>query len=112
MAMLEIEFKDTDLFGTWKQVETAPHGVVEKVLSSTPETGRKTRLLKFPPGTIIEGTQQHPYCEEVYIIEGFLTDNGKNITMGCGFYACRPIGMIHGPYSSPLGCTMLETQYN
>jgi hypothetical protein len=26
-------------------------------------------------------------------------------------YACRPPGMVHGPYRVPRGCTTLELRY-
>ncbi|MED5569770.1 MAG: cupin, partial [Chloroflexota bacterium] len=28
-----------------------------------------------------------------------------------GMYACRPPGMPHGPYLSPIGCTTFEVRY-
>jgi hypothetical protein len=27
-------------------------------------------------------------------------------------YACRPPGMVHGPYRVPRGCMMLEMRYH
>jgi hypothetical protein len=31
-------------------------------------------------------------------------------TFGAGEYACRPPGMVHGPWTSD-GCEMLEVRY-
>ena len=36
---------------------------------------------------------------------------GKGKTFTAGMYACRPPGMVHGPYRVPRGCTTLELRY-
>jgi len=33
------------------------------------------------------------------------------LTFRAGEYACRPIGIPHGPYRTEAGCTMLEIRY-
>lgn len=111
MPKEEQEFKSADLIGAWHQVSEEEPAIWEKILSRDPETGNMTRLVKFLPGLRTSETLMHSCWEEVYILEGFLTDIRKNITMGEGYYACRPIGMEHGPYCAPLGCTMLEIRY-
>ena len=65
---------------------------------------------EIPPG----GTSAHHIHEwehEVYIIEGELQDTRINQTFTIGMSACRPPGMHHGPYSSPIGCTTFEVRY-
>lgn len=50
-----------------------------------------------------EATQQlmsMPHREEVLILEGRLFDRSLNRWIGPGEYACRPPGMLHGPYST------------
>ncbi|MDA8210989.1 MAG: cupin domain-containing protein [Clostridia bacterium] len=110
MAKPELEFFDHDLNIGWRQVEGAMEGIIEKILSLDPETGSYTRILKFPPGITTTETLVHDFWEEVYIIKGSLIDLKKQETYVEGMYACRPPGMLHGPYSIPHGCTTLETR--
>jgi hypothetical protein len=88
-------------------------GLTEKILSHDPATGDYTRVLQFAPGTDTSpmGVQQHDFWEEVWILEGELVDLGKGQTFTSGMYACRPPGMVHGPYRVPRGCTTLELRY-
>src|SRR3990167_8494308 len=83
-------------------------GVVQKVLSRDPETGDVTRLLRFDAGVETTEAIAHDFWEEVWILEGELVDLGKRQTFTAGMYACRPPGMVHGPYRVPAGCTTLE----
>lgn len=87
-------------------------GVSEKVLSRG-EGEILTRLVRWEPGldTTQAGVILHKYVEEVYLLEGDLTDLTLGRTFHAGEYACRPIGMPHGPYRTEAGCTMLETRY-
>ncbi|MDD4029315.1 MAG: cupin domain-containing protein [Caldisericia bacterium] len=92
-------------------VEGGYNGTMEKVLSYDPETGNYTRLLKFPPQTKVPDLLSHDFCEEVYILEGFLKDEKKDITMKAGYYGSRLPEMKHGPYDIPLGCVTMEIRY-
>lgn len=112
MPKPEIEFIDCDTAYEWRPVEGDTLGIKEKILSHDPETGNYTRLLKFPPGIETENTLVHDFWEEVWIIEGSLYDRVKQETYLQGFYACRPPGMTHGPYSIPFGCVTFEIRYN
>lgn len=111
MAKPEIEFKDADTEWQWQPVAGDTLGIKEKILSSDPETGNCTRLLKFPPGIETTETLVHDFWEEVLLVEGSLTDIAKNETYLPGYYACRPPGMVHGPYRVPNGCTTFEIRY-
>ena len=111
MAKQEYEICDVDLYGEWRLVERGYNGTMEKVLSYDPETGNYTRLLKFPPQTKVPDLLSHDFCEEVYILEGFLKDEKKNITMKAGYYGSRLPQMKHGPYDIPLGCVTMEIRY-
>jgi hypothetical protein len=57
------------------------------------------------------GPVAHDYFEEVLILAGSLRDLGLEQTFSVGSYACRPPGMVHGPWSTADGCVMLEIQY-
>lgn len=98
--------------GDWRPAGHAP-GIEERILSVDPDTGDYTRLLRFEPGadSTPNGTQLHDFWEEVYIVEGDLTDVRLGETFTAGMYACRPPGMEHGPWRSEAGVLMVEFRY-
>lgn len=86
-------------------------GVRQKILSRDPASGDVTRLLRFDAGVETSETIAHDFWEEVWILEGELHDLGKRQIFTAGMYACRPPGMVHGPYRVPTGCLTLEIRY-
>lgn len=87
-------------------------GVSEKILAEDAVTGDVTRLLRFEAGVETRETITHDFWEEVWIVEGTLIDLGKDQTFRAGMYACRPPGMVHGPYRVPAGgCVTFEIRY-
>jgi hypothetical protein len=82
----------------------------EKILA-TDRRGVATRLLRFEPGCRTDAVLTHDFWEEIWILEGSLTDLRLNQTFTAGMYACRPPGMPHGPWVSPDGCTTFEVRY-
>lgn len=113
MAKPELEFHRAD------SVELTPcAGIVpeltERILASDPEGGVATRILRFEPGTDTtpNGVQMHDFWEEVYVLEGALTDVRLGQTFTAGHFACRPPGMEHGPWTSVDGCLTFEVRYN
>jgi hypothetical protein len=97
----------------WRPAGGEADGIWEQILSSDPDTGDYTRLLRFEPGadSSPNGTLTHDFWEEVFIVEGDLTDLRLGETFTSGMYACRPPGMPHGPWRSEQGVLMLETRY-
>jgi hypothetical protein len=81
------------------------------VLSEDPDRGDRTLLQRYDPGFDDSAgpTLMHDYCEEVYVVNGELTDCRLDQTFGAGMYASRPPGMPHGPYRSQQGCLMFVT---
>ncbi len=106
-----MEFTDSQIAFEWRAVDGDLNGLTEKILSIDPETGDITRLLRFPKGYEGKEVLYHPFCEEIYILEGYLADLKKNQTYQEGCYACRPPGMIHGPFRAPEGCITFEMRY-
>jgi hypothetical protein len=112
MAKPEREF-----FATNAAVFTPRAGDVdsltESVLATDPETGTASSLMRFAPGTDTtpNGVQKHDCWEEVYIVEGSITDLRLNKTFTAGMYACRPPGMPHGPWRSDDGCLTFQVRY-
>ena len=88
-------------------------GLDEAILATDPDTGVATRLLSFAAGTDTtpNGVQAHDFWEEVYILEGSMTDLSLQETFTAGMYACRPPGMPHGPWRSEEGCRTVEVRY-
>jgi len=115
MPKAELEFFKPDHL-PWEPVAASAAGgaggagVKQKILSRN-EEGDVTRLLQFDTGVETSETIVHDFWEEVWILEGELTDLGKKQTFTAGMYACRPPGMVHGPYRGPKRCVTLELRY-
>lgn len=109
----ELEFQPTDAV-PWTPVSGNCKGLYERVLAAADrEAGVITRILRFEPGTDTtpNGTLTHDFWEEVYILEGDLTDLRLGEVFSAGMYACRPPGMEHGPWKTEAGCLTFEVRY-
>lgn len=107
--MEEFEFHDpaSRLGRTWRQVEP---GIDEMILNQDPTTVRKTLLQRWQPGAVnVQKIFVHQYIEEIYIVEGDLTDTRLGQSWQKGAYAYRKPGMEHGPFASKDGCLMFIT---
>jgi ChrR Cupin-like domain len=107
----ELEFQPPA--ADWTPAGDKVAGIWEQILSKDPVTGAHTRLLRFEPGVSSEpnGTLQHEFWEEVFIVRGDLTDLRLGETFTAGMYACRPPGMPHGPWSTTDGVLMVEFRH-
>jgi hypothetical protein len=114
MAKAEREFFPVEEVAWTPAMGGQVPGLYERVLAADPSTGVATRILRFDPGTDTSaaGPQTHPFWEEVYILQGSLHDLTLNQTFGQGTYACRPPGMLHGPWRAPDGCVTFEVRYS
>lgn len=106
----ELEFHDVSGV-PWEEIEGSP-GLAEKILAGRKGTADHSRLLRFEPGTVTRHTLTHDYWEEVWILEGAMTDLRLGQTFTAGMYACRPPGMEHGPWETPDGCLTFEVRYS
>lgn len=111
MAKPEFEFFDTETL-PWRDVD-GEAGVSQRVLAEDAASGLLTRLVRWDPGvsTSAAGPVAHEYFEEVLVLSGSLRDLRLNQTFGAGYYACRPPGMLHGPWETAEGCIMFEIRY-
>lgn len=111
MAKPAIEFFDTETV-PWSPVE-GQLGVSERLLAHDPSSGQLTRVARWAPGvdTSPMGAVVHDYVEEVLILSGSVHDLSLGQTFAAGYYACRPPGMVHGPWTTVDGCVMLEVRY-
>ena len=112
MTKPELEFFDSDTV-EWRPVPGQP-GAHEGVLAADPAGRLLTRLTRWDAGfdSSSAGPVAHDYVEEVLILSGSLHDLSLGQTFGAGYYACRPPGMVHGPWTSREGCVMLEIRYD
>jgi hypothetical protein len=108
----EFEFFPVSDVG-YTRVPGDAEGLTERILARQGNSSVATRILHFEPGTDTtpNGVQVHDFWEEVYIIDGDMTDLTLGETFTAGMYACRPPGMKHGPWSSEAGCTTFEVRY-
>ena len=110
------EFHQVDLAEGWHVPPGYPAGIEPKFLAGRLDeenrTGNRTRLLRFVPGARTEKPFVHDYWEEVYLLEGDLIVGVSGDTLyGPHTYACRPPGVLHGPFRSENGCLLLEFHY-
>jgi hypothetical protein len=108
MPKPEIEFRAVDDI-PWQRI---PDNDLQwqKILAMD-EFGNGTRLLRFDPGCRTRDVLRHDFWEEIWILEGSLTDLRLGETFTAGMYACRPPGMPHGPWEAPQGCVTFEVRY-
>jgi hypothetical protein len=86
-------------------------GIREKLLAKDPISGAYTRIVHFEPGFKFSHALNHPFWEELLILEGHMIDYGTNTLYEKGHYGLRQPGIDHGPFGTELGCTLLETTY-
>jgi ChrR Cupin-like domain len=88
-------------------------GVWERVLARDDDGVGLTRVLRWDPGldTSPLGPAVHDYVEEVLILSGSMRDLTLDATFAAGDFACRPPGMVHGPWVGAEGCEMFEVRY-
>lgn len=97
----------------WTPIAGLDGQAEDLTLSIDPETGEYTRLTRFHPGadTAAFGPKSHPYPEEILIVSGRLFDRAFGCWLETGHYASRPPGEVHGPFSTDVGCVVLEISF-
>jgi hypothetical protein len=112
MLKKELEFGVPD--GEWVPAAGELPGVFEQILSRSTDSSDYSRLMRFEPGadTTPNGPLVHNFWEEVFIVEGRLTDTRLGETFSAGMYACRPPGMVHGPWKTETGVLMVEFRHS
>jgi hypothetical protein len=111
VAKPALEFFDTEAL-PWSPVDDQP-GVSERILALDPSGGYLTRIVRWAAGvdTSPAGAVVHDYFEEVMLLSGSIHDMTLGRTFSAGWYACRPPGMMHGPWRTADGCVMFEARY-
>jgi hypothetical protein len=97
----------------WTPISGFEGAIEELTLSLDPESGEYTRLTRFYSGadTTSLGSKSHNYPEEIFIISGRLYDRAFDLWLETGHYASRPPGEIHGPFTTDIGCIVLEISF-
>jgi hypothetical protein len=97
----------------WQPVQGLEGVVEELTLSADAATGEYTRLTRFLPGadTTPFGGKRHDYPEEIFIVSGRLYDRAFDLWLEAGHYASRPPGEVHGPFTTDIGCVVLELSF-
>ena len=97
----------------WNPVKGLDGIVEELTLSIDNDTGEYTRLTRFLPGadTTPFGGKSHAYPEEVFVVSGRLYDRAVSMWLETGHYASRPAGELHGPFTTEVGCVVLEVSF-
>ena len=115
-----IEFTKLDLNEGWETPPGYPAGMQQKLLASdldgTKRSGSRSRLLRIAAGCFSTEPFVHDHWEEVHLFEGdLIVGNDENGNGGEQFfpstYACRPPGVLHGPFKSEHGCLLFELHY-
>jgi len=83
---------------TWSTVSEA--GLSRVVLHA--HRGEKVALVRFAPGAGVPN-DPHPGGEEIYVLEGVLSDEGGDYPAGT--WVREPAGSAHGPFSRE-GCVI------
>ena len=115
-----LEFMRVDMGEGWATPPGYPAGIQQKILASdideTRKMGSRTRLLRFEPGVYTTAPFVHDHWEEVFLVQGDLVVG--NDAKGKGgkssqahTYACRPPGVLHGPFTTKGGCLLYEIHY-
>lgn len=104
----------------WREVAVTRGRVQEIILAdnldATSLSGSRTRLARWHSGALIDKPVIHDFHEEVFIFEGDLVVGCDVLglggeSFGALSFACRPPGVLHGPFMTKTGCMMLEFQY-
>jgi ChrR Cupin-like domain len=102
----------------WRAPPGYPPEIEQKILAGildeASKTGSRTRLLRFRPGAHTTEPFVHDYWEEVYpgeltVLDAQFSEGVRSF--GKHTYACRPPGVLHGPFRSEKGCLLLEFHY-
>ena len=116
---LEFHAIDMETEG-WRSPTGYPPDIEQKILAGgldeVARKGSRTRLLRFRPGAHTTAPFVHEYAEEVYLISGDLIVGEDRpgeaaVRFAANTYACRPAGVLHGPFRSETGCLLLEFHY-
>ena len=86
--------------------EIAASGSRKKLLRTDKDTGDQTWIMGVIPSYQEKKVESHPVVQECFILNGEIEGNCG--TMFKGSYFWRPRDILHGPYGTKVGCTILS----
>lgn len=86
--------------------EIAASGSKKKLLRTDRDTGDQTWIMGVIPSYQEKKVESHPVVQECFILNGQI--DGNCGTMIEGSYFWRPRDILHGPYGTKSGCTILS----
>lgn len=91
----------------WNTARDIAHGarMLEKTLSTDPESGARTAIVRYPAGLSLPSTFSRACDEELYVLDGRLLID--DIELGPGSYAYIPAGYSRRLTASVEGCDVL-----
>lgn len=97
----------------WEVIEGSDGNLSQLTIAEDPESGDYTRLTRFSSGysTKAFGAKSHDYPEEIFVVSGRLYDKAFDIWLEPGYYASRPPGEVHGPFTAEGEVVILEISY-
>ncbi len=97
----------------WEIIDDSDGSLSQLTIAEDSDSGDYTRLTKFKSGYSTEffGPKSHEYPEEIFVISGRLYDEAFDLWLEPGFYASRPPGEIHGPFTADGEVVILEMSY-
>lgn len=105
---------ELDMTTGWEPVP-GTSGIATKPLSGNFDeaggTGYRTRCVRIEAGGETFEPFEHPYWEEVFVMQGEVTSKADGTSVRAPAYVLRPPGTPHGPVKSETGCLLIEFQY-
>ena len=86
--------------------EIASSGSKKKLLRTDKKNGDQTWIMGIIPSYQEKKVESHPVVQECFILNGEIEGNCG--TMVKGSYFWRPRDILHGPYGTKTGCTILS----
>lgn len=96
---------DSDYVGI-NSPEIAGSGSRKKLLRTDPENGDQTWIMGIIPSYQETKVESHPVVQECFMIGGDMAGNCGLLVKGSYFW--RPRDILHGPYGTKTGCTILS----
>lgn len=96
---------DSDYVGI-NSPEIAGSGSRKKLLRTDPDNGDQTWIMGIIPSYQETKVESHPVVQECFMISGDMAGNLGLLVKGSYFW--RPRDILHGPYGTKTGCTILS----
>ena len=99
--------------GEWEIIPGTDGKLSQLTVAEDIDSGDYTRFTKFKSGYSTKdfGARCHTYPEEIFVVSGRLYDETFGMWLEPGYYASRPPGEVHGPFTADGEVVILEMSY-